>query len=105
MKISKRYSFKSFKVFATKLLLQAPDGGPHKIFFCNIEIFGSLRVINNLHLIVTVGKFKNLLSSKKAHRRAKRMEICASGSGVYVVLWRHPRGEGRVARRRPLDVV
>ncbi len=33
VKISKRYSFYSFKVFATKLLLQTLDGGPHKMFF------------------------------------------------------------------------
>ncbi len=33
VKISKRYSFYSFKVFATKRLPQTLDGGPHKMFF------------------------------------------------------------------------
>ncbi len=33
VKISKRYFFYSFKDFASKLLLQTLDGGPHKMFF------------------------------------------------------------------------
>ena len=32
VKISKRYCYYSFKVFAIKLLPQTLDGGPHKMF-------------------------------------------------------------------------
>ncbi len=39
VKISKRYSFYSFKDFATKLLLQTLDGGPHKMFFLDFWNF------------------------------------------------------------------
>ena len=39
----------SFKNFATKLLLQTPHGGPHKMFFLELfEILSVLRVINDL---------------------------------------------------------
>ncbi len=36
VKISKRYSIYSSKVFATKFFLQTPDGGPHRMFYFEI---------------------------------------------------------------------
>ncbi len=39
MGVKIRYSFYSFKVFATKLLLQTLDGGPHKMFFLDFRNF------------------------------------------------------------------
>ena len=39
VKICKGHSFYSFKVFTTKLSLQTPDGGSHKILFLEFEVW------------------------------------------------------------------
>ncbi len=40
VKISKPFSFySSYKIFATKLLFQTPDCGPHKMFFMEFRNF------------------------------------------------------------------
>ncbi len=46
VKISKPYSYYSYYVFATKVLLRTPDGGPHKtIFWGNFEILSLMKAI------------------------------------------------------------
>ena len=81
------YSFYSFKVVATKLLLQTQDGGPHKIFFLEFWHFEFGKSYKNLIFdIVLSGKFKNLHFIEKDHHTVKRTKIWASG--MYVVnIW------------------
>ena len=56
----KRYSY-SFKLIATRLLLQTPDGDPHKKILFGILNFESVTSYQWLNFyIVTNAEFKNL---------------------------------------------
>ncbi len=67
----------SFKVFATKHLLQlTPAGGPHKMFFLKCCIWSLAKVIKNY--IVLSGYSKISITLKLAHRREKWTKMWVS---------------------------
>ena len=71
MKTSKRYSFYSFKVYATKLLLQTPDGGTREMFVLEVWKFEFEKKKSIFTLYPINEEFQIINFRKNAHSTAK----------------------------------